>query len=168
MVSNPNQSRWSPHTLCHTTKMGIAAGLCAVLLGMYGLTWQTLAVLAVPPPADEFVIEVIERQGDGGHYPNRTVITSRENPLPPDLPITLRVSKSYGTFNPLSNHPYTIWIEADTSHRVGDQCIEVCGLRHTEMSFGALTPPGEASSQWEEQQCRPTLLPADSAAPDNL
>lgn len=168
MVSNSNPSCWPPHTLCHTTKMGIAAGLCFVLLGMYGLTWQTLAVLAAPPPADEFVIEVIDRQEDEGHYLNSVVITPREIPLPPDLPITLRVSKSYGTLNSLSNHPYTIWIEADTLHPAGDQCIEVCGHRHAEMSFGALITPGEASSQWEEKQCRPTVLPADAVAPDNL
>lgn len=161
MVSNSNQSHWPQHIPCH---VGIGAIFFVVLLGVYGLTWQTLTALAAPKPSDEFVIEVADHPLGEGRYPDQTVITTNEMPIPLDQPITLRVSKPYGTSNPLSDHPNTIWVETDSWAVYEGQCAESC----TRMSFGTIPVPEEISGKRGEQPCHPAVVPANAAAPDNL
>ncbi|MCK6630405.1 MAG: hypothetical protein L6R45_35190 [Anaerolineae bacterium] len=161
MISNSNSRNWPRQIPCPIIKIGLAAGFFVVLLGMSGLTWQTLTVLAAQTPSTEFVIEVVNDRGDELSYLNHTA--SGDIHVPPNQPVTFSVSNLYGGVAPSLGHTNIIWVETDSLGVYEGRCTEFCEIQHARMSFGE-----EISSMGREHLCRPAVVPTGSEAADNL
>lgn len=168
MASKPQRTIWFPCILCHATKIGIAVVFFTVFMGMYGLTWQTLAVLAAPNPTNEFIIEEAGPSWEGMYDSNQAIIRANKIHIPLDQPIPLWVAPANGPYRfQISNQTNTLWVGANTADIYSGQCTEFC-IKHARISFGSVAGPQEVPLDGSKQPCHPAVAPVDSEASDSL
>lgn len=147
-----------------------------VLLGIAGLTLNSLISLAAIERADEITIEVT------GHqwwwevvYPEQGVVTANEIHVPVGQPVRLHlisedvihsfwVPQLHGKLDMIPGQTNSFTIEATTAGVYRGLCAEFCGIQHARMLFLIVAQPPAEFAAWLEAQQSPAAAPVDALA----
>jgi cytochrome c oxidase subunit 2 len=134
---------------------------------------RTTVVLANPPTAPAFTIEVVgHRWWWEVRYPDYQFTTANEIWIPVGQPVLLRLAsidvihsfwapELHGKMDLVPGQTNTLWIQADAPGSYRGLCAEFCGLQHAKMQFIVVAAPPDDFAAWAERQRLPALDPAD-------
>lgn len=147
----------------------------AILLILFGSTWNTMRAVDPPPAAQPDVIVTARQWWWDVSYPKAGVVTANELHLPTNRDMSIRIltgdvihdfwvpqlTRKMDAIPDLTNH---IWIRAERPGVYQGECAEYCGAQHAWMRFRVISESVADFALWERAQAMPAAMPAGDEA----